>query len=54
VARAQSRLEELGALSVSDLASLEEAIAREWGDALAFAQASPFPSEDTLSSHVYA
>jgi pyruvate dehydrogenase E1 component alpha subunit len=48
------RLRERGLVSEADLAVMEQATAAEIADAVAFAKASPFPTRDQLTAHIYA
>lgn len=48
------RLKERGLVTEADLAAMRKAIAAEIADAVAFAKASPFPTRDQLTAHVYA
>jgi len=49
----EARLAELGALSAEEAAGVREAVLAEVMDAIAFAEASPFPEPDALLQDVY-
>jgi pyruvate dehydrogenase E1 component alpha subunit len=49
----EARLAELGALSADEAAGVREAVLAEVMDAIAFAEASPFPEPDALLQDVY-
>jgi pyruvate dehydrogenase E1 component alpha subunit len=49
-----ARLRERGIVTDADIAIMARSIAVEIDDAVAFAKASPFPSRDQLTAHVYA
>ena len=49
-----ARLRERGIVSEAEVAAMARAIAAEIDDAVAFAKASPFPTRDQLTAHVYA
>ena len=48
------RLSERGLVTEAEMAAMARAIALEIDDAVAFAKASPFPTPDQLTAHVYA
>jgi len=48
------RLRERGVVTDADIAEMTRAIAAEIDDAVAFAKASPFPTRDQLTAHLYA
>ncbi|HEX2217135.1 MAG TPA: thiamine pyrophosphate-dependent dehydrogenase E1 component subunit alpha, partial [Xanthobacteraceae bacterium] len=54
IAALTSRLRERGALSATDLSSIEKRVRREVEDAVAFAMASPYPAFAELTTQVYA
>ncbi len=49
-----ARLRERGIVTEAEVATMARAIAAEIDDAVAFAKASPFPTRDQLTAHVYA
>ncbi len=49
-----SRLQERGIVTDAEIAAMARAIAAEIDEAVAFAKASPFPTRDQLTAHVYA
>ena len=48
------RLRERGVVTDADIAEMTRAIAAEIDDAVVFAKASPFPTRDQLTAHLYA
>ena len=50
----QNQLLERGALSIEEIAKMEQAIAIEIQNAVSFAQSSPFPRPETMFEHIYA
>jgi pyruvate dehydrogenase E1 component alpha subunit len=52
--RQRSRILELGLADASDLAAMQARISRHIDEAVAFAEASPWPDPATLPNHVYA
>lgn len=54
ITRLRNRLKADGHLDAAGLASLEARVTREIEEATAFAEASPFPAPDALTTHIYA
>ena len=50
----EARLAETGALSAEEAAAVREAVRAETAEAIAFAEASEYPTEDALLADVYA
>jgi pyruvate dehydrogenase E1 component alpha subunit len=50
----EAKLEEMGMATASDLAAVHEQVQNEINDAIAFAEASPYPEPSALMEDVYA